>query len=159
MVRKIELLFIQSGVRAVATLLEDQAPKTTGAMWKALETPIVQKGIHAMWTGHEVMIEIPEENHRFNPTSIPLENATAHPQAGELMWAYFPDHVERGFPRDIWDFIIMYGPDSPINCALGTMAANVWAQITEGLDSFAAECETLVDDGMKPMRISRLEEE
>ncbi len=157
MEKKIEILFTQSGIRAIATLLEEQAPKTCEAIWKALETPIVQKGIHAMWTGHEVMIEIPEENHRFVPTSIPLENATSHPQAGELLWSYFADHVERGFPRDIWDFIIIYGPDSPINCALGSLAANVWARITENLDAFAAECETLIDDGMKTMRVSRLE--
>lgn len=157
MAKKIELRFVESGVRAVATLCEDQAPKTSSAFWAALETPILQKGIHAMWTGHEVMIEIPPENHRFDPTSIPMENATAYPQAGELLWAYFSDHVERGFPRDIWDFIIIYGPDSPISCALGSMPANVWAQITENLDGFAAECMTLIDDGMKLIRVSRIE--
>jgi hypothetical protein len=157
MPRKIELTIVDAGISAVAELLEEEAPITSAALWQALETPIVHKGIHAMWTGREIMVEIPAENYRFDPLSVPLENATIYPLPGDLMWAYFPDHVERGFPRAIWDFIIMYGADSSVNCALGTMPANVWARITENLPAFAAGCETLRMEGMKTFRIRRLE--
>ena len=153
----IELTIIEENISAIAELLEEQAPVTCEALWQALETPIVHKGIHAMWTGREIMVEIPQENYRFDPLSVPLENATIYPLPGDLMWAYFADHVERGFSRSIWDFIIIYGPDSTVNCALGTLPANVWAHITENLTAFAAGCETLRTEGMKTFRIRRLE--
>ena len=157
MTKRIELTIIEENISAVAELLEEEAPLTCTALWQALEIPIVHKGIHAMWTGCEIMVEIPSENYRFDPLTVPLENATIYPLPGDLMWAYFPDHVERGFPRAIWDFIIMYGPDSNVNCALGTLPANVWAHITENLPSFASGCRSLLVEGMKTFRICRLE--
>jgi len=157
MSREIELTILDNNISAVAVLLEEEAPLTCNALWKALETPIIQQGIHAMWTGHEIMIEIPSENHRFDPLSIPKENKTIYPMPGDLMWAYFPKLIERGFPRAIWDFIIIYGPDSSVNCALGSLPANVWAHITENLPAFAEGCRALRMDGKKRFRISRRE--
>jgi hypothetical protein len=157
MAKYIKLTIIEDDISAIAELLEEEAPLTCEALWCALEIPIIHKGIHAMWTGREIMVEIPEENHRFDPSSVPLENATIYPLPGDIMWAYFPDHVERGFPRAIWDFIIIYGPDSSVNCALGTMPANVWAHITDNLTSFANGCASLRSEGMKTFRIERLE--
>jgi uncharacterized protein DUF3830 len=96
MPRRIELIFDETGTTAIAEFHEDAAPKTCNAIWAALETPMRAKGIHAMFAGREIMIEMPKENQRFDPTTIPPENQTVTPLPGELMWLYFPDHSEVG---------------------------------------------------------------
>ena len=77
--RHIELTIKEDNISAIAKLLEEDAPLTCAALWNALETPIVHKGIHAMWTGFEIMVEIPPENHRFDPLSVPLETQAPPP--------------------------------------------------------------------------------
>lgn len=159
MSKKIEILAVESGVRAVAELYEKEAPKNCAAMWECLAVPMETQGIHAMWVGRELMFLMPEENQRVDPETIPLENATQYPLPGDVLFKYYPAHIERQpfgvlqQDKPIWDLFIIYGPD-PI---LGS-EVTVWAHIIEGLDALAGEAAKIREEGTKLFRVSRLEE-
>ena len=157
MPKRLEIVSLESGVKAIVELFEEQAPKTCEAMWKCLESPMETEGIHAMWVGRELMFIMPEENQRVDPTSIPLENSTAHPLPGDVLFAYYTPHITRQYYDDfrdkpIWDFFIIYGPD-----AIMSSAATVWARVVEGLEGLATESRKIRKEGTKPFRVSRLE--
>ena len=61
MPKRIELTIVDDDITATAELLEEEAPLTCAAIWRALETPMVEKGIQAMWTGREIMVEMPQK--------------------------------------------------------------------------------------------------
>jgi hypothetical protein len=160
MTRKIAIVAVESGVRVVARLYEKEAPKTCEAMWKCLETPMETGAIHAMWVGRELMLPMPLENQRVDPQTIPLENATGYPLAGDLMFCYFPPHVlHQPFnallqDQPLWDFMIMYGADT-----IADGSATVWGHISEGLDELAAEAAMIRTEGTRLFRVRRLDEE
>ena len=52
MTRKIEVVLEQRGIRAVAELLDDEAPKTCQAVWEAL--PQSGPVYHAKWANNEI---------------------------------------------------------------------------------------------------------
>lgn len=158
MTKRISITVVEYGVTAIAELQEKDAPKTTAALWKALEVPLEHKGIHAMWAGREIMVEVPEANHRFDPTSVPLENATVYPAAGDICWGYFPPYTERGFGEGVWDIAIIYGRETRFYIPLGMLPLNIWACITENLDEFARACARVRTEGLKTFRIERLSE-
>src|SRR5262245_56450607 len=149
MSKKIVVTVVEANIEAVAELQETEAPKTCAALWKALKQPIQSKGIHAMWAGREIMVEVPEPNQTFDPTTVPLENATVYPAPGDLCWGYFPPYVERGFSKGVWDIAIIYGRETRFYIPLGMYAMNIWACITEGLPRFADACATLRTEGLK----------
>ena len=158
MAKKIAITSVESGVTAVAELLEEDAPRTCEAMWTCLEVPMETQGIHAMWVGRELMFNMPEMNRKVDPTEIPIENATAHPLPGDVCWIYYSPHTERDpfqvFPpgKSLWDFFVIYGPDPILSGA-----ATVWAHVVHGLDDLAAECVKIREEGTKLFRVSRLE--
>lgn len=156
MAQRIVIETVESGVRAVAELQEQDAPKTTAALWSALEQPIEAMGIHAMWAGREVMLDIPKANRVFDPEAIPLENATVYPAPGDLCWGYFPPNTERGFGEGVWDIAIIYGRETRFYVPLGMFPLNIWACITDGLLEFAEQCAKVRTEGLKLFRISRL---
>ncbi len=57
----------ENGVRAVATLFEDLAPRTCEAMWGALEKPVTMQAMHAMYAGPEVMVGLPKRHRTSTP--------------------------------------------------------------------------------------------
>ena len=141
----------------MAELQEVDAPKTTAALWEALEQPIETTGIHAMWAGREIMIDVPETNRAFDPEAIPLENATVYPAAGDICWGYFPPYAERGFGDGVWDIAIVYGRETRFDVPLGMVALNIWAVIVDGLDEFAEQCAKVRTEGLKAFRLSRVD--
>jgi hypothetical protein len=155
--KRISITVVEPGVTAIAELQENDAPKTTAALWNALESPLVSKGIHAMWAGREVMVEVPPANQTFDPTAIPTENATVYPAAGDICWGYFPPFAERGFGHGVWDIAVIYGRETRFYVPLGMLALNIWACITDNLDEFATACATLRIEGLKTFRFSRLD--
>ena len=60
MARRIELSLKQKKVRAVATLLEDEAPRTCTALWDML--PIDGETYHAKWAGREIYTLLPPQS-------------------------------------------------------------------------------------------------
>ena len=151
----IELIYDETGTQAVAELHEADAPKTCAAIWAALEVPMRAKGIHAMFAGREIMIEMPEENQRFDPLTIPAENQTITPLPGEILWFYFPARSVVGLSRPIYDFAIFYGRDSRVLIANGWVPGNLFATITEGLADFAQCCARVHSEGVKPFTVRR----
>ena len=51
MARKIEIVLEERGIRAVAEMLDDEAPKTCRAVWDAL--PQTGPTYHAKWANNE----------------------------------------------------------------------------------------------------------
>jgi hypothetical protein len=153
--KQIELIYDETGTRAVAELHEADAPKTCAAIWAGLEVPMRAKGIHAMFAGREIMIEMPEANQRFDPLAIPAENQTITPLPGEILWFYFPAKSLVGIPRPIYDFAIFYGRDSRVLISNGWVPGNLFATISDGLAEFAKCCARVHTEGVKPFTVRR----
>ena len=158
MTRRIVLTVVEDGVSAIAELQDKDAPKTAEAIWCALERPIVNTGIHAMWAGREIMVEVPSANQNFDPTQIPLENATILPAAGDICWGYFPPYAERGFGEGVWDIAIIYGRETRFSVPLGDTPLNIFACIVDGLAPFAEACARIRIEGLKTFRIERAQD-
>jgi hypothetical protein len=159
--KRIEIVAVESGARAVAELCEEDAPKTCEAMWQCLETPMEAEGILAMFVGRELFFIMPPENQRVNPETIPMwENETSYPLPGDVMFCYFSPHRRREpwkvlpHNRPFWDLMIMYGPDTISSGG----SATVWARIIQGLGELAAEAGRIRTEGTKLFRVSRLDE-
>lgn len=157
MTKRIAITVVERGETAIAELQEHDAPKTTAALWSALAQPLENKGIHAMWAGREIMVEVPAANQVFEPRSVPIENATVYPAAGDICWGYFPPYTERGFANGVWDIAIIYGRETRFYIPLGMHALNIWACVVENLDGFASACASVRLEGLKTFRIQRLE--
>lgn len=158
MVRKISLTFKETGVTAIAEFLEEEAPKTCEAIWKALETPIENKGTHASFAGREVNIPLPNENKRFKGEEVPSENQTVFPLPGEVLWHYFPPHSEIGAHDEVYNVSVIYGRDTRMFLPTGWVPHSVFARIIENLDEFAEMCRKIKIEGPKVIVIRRVED-
>src|SRR5215468_7755981 len=73
MPRRMEIFFRKRNVRAVATLLDDAAPRTCEALWESL--PLEGDVFHAKWANCEVYTLVPplkSEPGRENQTVYPI---------------------------------------------------------------------------------------
>jgi len=156
MTRRIQLEFADGGVQAIAELLEDDAPAVCAALWQALEVELVAKATHAMASGQEIMINLPENNRRFDPTTVPTQNATIYPAAGDILWAWLPAHYMKEYRDGLWDFIVVYGQCVLTSRETGPLVCSRWAHISEGLEAFAAESARLNTEGQMVLRVTRL---
>ena len=157
MSKHVRLTFVESGVSATARLYEEDAPDVCAAMWAALEVPLVGPVTHAMASGEELMINMPEANRRFNPTKVPTQMATIHPRPGELLWTYLPPYYMKDFQTGLWDFIIVYGQCVLTSRETGPLICSRWARIEEGLEAFAVESARTYTEGQKVLRVERFE--
>ena len=155
--KRIGLELVESGVAAVAELLEDRAPRTCDAIWRALEKPIETTALHGIWTGRTLEMNIPEGNRHFDPDSIPLENATTTPIRGDILWEYIPKGRIRSLFDGTWSIVLAYGPEALMRTPLGPQPANVWAEIRDDAEGFFQECATMWFGKAQTMRIKRLE--
>jgi hypothetical protein len=159
MARRIELSLQQKKVRAVATLLEEEAPRTCAALWELL--PINGDTFHAKWAGRELYTLVPPP--KVGPG---VENATIMPIPGDLL--YFdvsPDSIDipiamrKAHPQGLVDIAVFYGRNSFLLSPQGFMPGNLFATITEGLAEYAKACGELFREGVIHERfmIRRLE--
>jgi hypothetical protein len=84
MVRKIEIVLERAGVRAVAEMLVEEAPRTCEAVWNAL--PQSGSPYHAKWANNEVYFLTPP----FATEEPGRENATVFPIPGDLLYIHIP---------------------------------------------------------------------
>ena len=154
--RTISITFEESGVGATAVLLEDTAPKTCEAIWQMLAEPLVQEGIHAGWAGREVSIDVPPANRVFDPTQLPKENLTMYPIPGDLCFGYFPPGYGIGL-EEYWDLALIYGRETRFDFSFGPVPLTLFATINEGLEGIATECERIRIEGVKTIRVARVE--
>jgi hypothetical protein len=157
MAKKMKISVLGTAVAAVAELQEDDAPHIAPAFWEALAKPIEEKVIHAMYAGREVFMALSPGSRNFDARSLPVENATAYPSAGDIAWGFFPAHSEREQPEDLWDLAFVYGREATFDSSQGLRPISVFACITEGLDAFAEQCGRIRShDGPKTFRLERL---
>lgn len=161
MVRKIEVILEKRGIRAVAELLDEEAPKTCQAVWDAL--PQSGPTYHAKWANNEVYILTPP----FAKEEPGKENATVFPIPGDILYFFVPpgSHVppdmrEQGAKTGVIDLAIFYGRNNYLLSADGHMPGNLFAVFTEGLKELAAACQDLWRNGAgdETMTFRRLEE-
>ncbi len=148
--------FVESGIRATITLYREAAPRTCKAIWDALSNPVQMPAIHAMFAGPEIMMGLPAEVQSFDPVSIPAENQTCYPEAGELLWFYQGKNAMKGLPEELWEIGIFYAPGARINGPLGWTPCNMFGKITDGLEAFADACSSTRIEGIKTVEIGRL---
>ena len=132
-------------VSCVAELLEKDAPRTCGAVWRALEDgPLAGDAQHAKYARNEVYTMVP----RF--AEIGRENSTVTPIPGDVvLFDFAGGMLDSGFKADqridqdagAIDLAIFYGRNNLlINGDVGWVPGNVYATIVEGLDAIAEAC-------------------
>ena len=155
MVRKIEIILEERGVRAVAEMLDEEAPKTCQAVWDAL--PQTNGTYHAKWANNEIYILVPP----FAPVEPGHENATIFPIPGDVCYFFVPPGAplppewrEQGARTGVIDLAIFYGRNNYLLAPDGHMPGNVFAVITEGLKEFAAACQDVFRNGAAHERMT-----
>lgn len=129
-----------SDLNALAHMLPDKAPASTAFLWRYLAVQRIVPGIHAMWTGPEISCPIPPAHLTAEPP-LPPENATLHPQPGDIVLAYVPPRIWGGNPDPIFDIGLFYGPGARLFFPIGWLAGSVVAQVRpEDRASLAEAC-------------------
>ncbi len=155
--RQLYLDFIETGVRGVVTLYEDNAPVTCQTLWGALAEPVRIPTVHAMFAGPEIMMGLPASAQTFDPTAIPAENQTCFPTAGECLWFYQGKNVMKGLSDELWEIGVFYDVGARIHGPLGWTPCNIFGRVTQGLDAFADACRSTRTEGIKVIEVGRLD--
>jgi hypothetical protein len=149
-----------SGLAARFRLLEDQAPVGTRFLRRLLQAPRAIAGIHAMWTGPEISCPIPlamiPEDAR---DRLPAENATIHPQPGDLVLAYLPPRMWGGGPDPVFDLGFFYGPGARMLFPIGWLPGSVVGRAEEpgAIAALARACGAIRRSGACTIRFSLLQ--
>lgn len=154
MTRHIKITLVKRGVSCVARLLDDEAPKTSAAVWDAL--PQEGQVYHGKYARNEIYNLVPA----FADDEPGAENTTITPIPGDVCYFNF-SAAELGTPgygyregeggdtsNAIIDLAVFYGRNNLlINGDVGWIPGNVFAAIEEGLEEFAAACQDLWMNG------------
>ncbi len=148
MPRHISVTLEQRGVRCLALLLDDEAPRTAQAVWDAL--PLTGQVFHGKYARNEIyhLIE------GFAETEPGKENTTITPIPGDLCYFAF-DADDLGNPAygyesnaevtqqpKIVDLALFYGRNNLlINGDQGWVPGNVFASVVSGLAEMATACQ------------------
>ena len=156
--RKLYFEFTKAGARGIVTLYDQNAPVTCDKLWTALAKPVRMPAIHAMFAGPEIMMGLPNEAQTFDPVSIPPENQSCFPEAGECIWFYQGKNVMKGLPDELWEIGVFYDAGARIHGPLGWTPCNLFGRITEGLDDFAEACRGTRTQGIEMVEFGRLKQ-
>ena len=120
-----------SGLDVLADLLPAKAPENLAFLLAYLSAPRVVPGLHAMWTGPEISCPIPPDHlaGADYARALPPENATLHPQPGDVVLAYVPARMWGGNPDPIFDIGLFHGPGARMFFPVGWLAGSVVAQV------------------------------
>ncbi len=160
MTRSIVISDDRSGLSVRALLQGDKAPANAAFLWRYLETPRVVPSIHAMWTGPEISCPVPPAHLAGADWAAPLpaENATLHPQPGDVVLAYVPARMWGGNPDPIFDIGLFYGPGARMLFPIGWLAGSVVAQVApEDRAALAAACTRIRQTGACDITFRRTE--
>ena len=157
MTRSILISDQKSGLSVHALLLDEKAPANAAFLWRYLETPRVVPSLHAMWTGPEISCPIPPA-HLGDEPALPPENATLHPQPGDVVLASVPARMWGGNPEPIFDIGLFYGPGARMLFPIGWLAGSVVAQVAPGdRAALAAACGRIRQTGACEITFRRAE--
>jgi hypothetical protein len=138
--RLIELEFKGTDVKAVAKLLDDDAPRTCNEVWKSL--PLENEMVHSSWSG-EALLAVPC-GVKMGP-DFPQENKTIFVAPGEL-----------AFDTSVEELLIFYGRGEP-RWRKGPVPVSVFAKIVEGHEVFSAMCKKMPWEGAKVVIVRKKE--
>ncbi len=127
-----------SPVRAV--LLADKAPAITNLLSGWLHHPRTTSSIHAMWTGPEISsaIDIEEFARSVQAGTLPVQNATLNPLAGELVFLHIPARLWDGAADPVFDVGPFYGDRARLLFPVGWLPGSVFAKVVpESLPALA----------------------
>lgn len=159
--RIIRITETRTGLDIRAVMLPEKAPANAAFLWDYLATPRVVPGLHAMWTGPEISCPIPSTHLEGAGYARPLppENATLHPQPGDIVLAYVPERVWGGNPDPIFDIGLFYGPGARMFFPIGWLAGSVVAQVPAGeREALANACGVIRRHGACDITFSRGED-
>lgn len=154
--RNLYLKFVEKNVQGTIELYWENAPVTCETIWNALAKPVRMPAIHAMFAGPEIMTGLPPEAQTFDPSSIPAENQTCFPVAGEVLWFYQAKNLMKGMTDEFWEIGMFYGNGGRIFGPLGWTPCNIFGRMTEGLDAVAEACRSIRIEGMQTVEIGRV---
>lgn len=153
--KKIEIVLPGENVRAVAILLEDEAPKTCEAVWKAL--PIEGQLWHGMFSGNESYV--PLEGDAL--IRIEPENQTYWNVPGDVGY-WYGLWGERKYVRgqqDVAEIIILYGRNVKVRDSTGRPCAyNLFGRVTKNLEGYAEASARIRTEGLKKIIIRKYTE-
>ncbi len=158
MAHKISFTWKENGVRSVARLLEDGAPETCRVIWKALENPVDILAKHATLAGPELNLPLPKECQIFDAKALPDENLEVFPQAGDVLWHYFPANIEFGTHPEVYNISVIYGRGARMLLPAGWVPHCVFAIMTENVEGFAEMARDVRNTGAKIITLARVEE-
>ena len=154
--KKLYLKFVDANVQGIITMYWDVAPETCAALWGALEKPIRWPASHAMFSGPEIMMGLPEEARNFDPKKLPAENQTIIPEVGELLWYYQPKNFFKIDPSEFWEIGLFYGVGGRTFGPTGWIPCTYFGRMTEGLEAIAEQCRQIRQTGVKVAELGRL---
>lgn len=147
MTRYLSVTLEQRNVQCIAKLLDDEAPRTSAAVWDAL--PHTGQVFHGKYARNEIYNLVPPFADPPGP-----ENTTITPIPGDLCYFDFTGgqlgnpaygYAAGGSDDDtsaVVDLAVFYGRNNLlINGDQGWVPGNVFGAIVEGFDAFAAACQ------------------
>jgi hypothetical protein len=149
----------RSGLIARVILHDDLAPASAALLWALAATDTPFPAIHAMWTGPEISVPIDAgQTLPGHDVTLPVENATSHPQAGDLALVSAPRGTWRdGPPFDLVDVGLFYAPGGRMLMPMGWIMANIAGRIMDAdLPAAADACRAIRQSGACDIRLSRL---
>lgn len=154
MTRYIKISLVEREVTCRARLLDDEAPRTSAAVWDAL--PLAGQVYHGKYARNEIYNLVPP----FAAEEPGPENTTITPIPGDVCYFHFAaaelNNPGYGYRESegaaehdaVIDLAVFYGRNNLlINGDVGWVPGNVFATIVEGLDEFAAACQSLWMNG------------
>lgn len=132
MVKKLEIKI--DGSVFLATMLEDQAPKTCKAVLDLL--PVEGEVFHATWSGDMLFLKCREI-----PAKLEPENQTIYPSRGDV-----------ALNSSLKEIQIVYG-QAQLRARFGPAPDNLFARITENLDGLQEVGKRIHREGAKRISI------
>lgn len=160
MARYITIGLERRAVRARARLLDQEAPRTAGAVWQAL--PQSGQVFHGKFARNEIYTLVSA----FADREPGPENQTVTPIPGDLCYFSFDGVLENpaygydasagtGESRLLIDLAVFYGRNNLLlNGDVGWVPGNVFATIDQGLDELAAACQDIWMGGARGETLS-----
>lgn len=160
MTRHLTITLGRRGVTARARLLDDVAPRTAEAVWRAL--PQSGQVFHGKFARNEIYALFPA----FATEEPGPENQTVTPIPGDLCYFTFDGVLANpaygydasagtGENRLLIDLAVFYGRNNLlINGDVGWVPGNVFATVEEGLAELAAACQDIWMGGARGETLS-----
>ena len=158
MTNVLRISLARRGVSCVAELLEKDAPRTTAAVWRALEAgPLAGDAQHAKYARNEVYTMVPRfaQIGRENPTVTPIPgDVVLFDFAGGMLDSAFKADQGIDAEEGAIDLAIFYGRNNLlINGDVGWVPGNVFATIVENFAPMAEACHDVWRSGSAGERL------